>query len=331
MGYGEKKRKIEKKGKLIKRILLGILLVCLIGVCVFSHFYPPESWKYYVSKPNVSKRKSGDLRIHFLDVGQGDSTLIEFPDGKVALIDGGEDSGYARRSILRTLNALKIKTIDYLIVTHTDEDHCGALEEVLKYKKVVNAYLPVSLPVLGSVYAGFFADVIKEAKCYDSARNVQLTSADSEYVFTFLLPNEFSVEEGFGSSGNSGSSMLWLDYKGVSALFAGDAPATAFEVLVVDEGLGYLQEYGVTLSSTEILKVAHHGAKDGTTGAMLAYMHTETAVISCGKNNSYGHPNGEILDLLSNNGVETYRTDKQENILITIRENGQYSVSTYAK
>ena len=63
MGYGEKKRKIEKKGMLIKRILLGVLLVCLLGLCIFSHFYPPESWKYYVSKPNVSRRKSGELRI----------------------------------------------------------------------------------------------------------------------------------------------------------------------------------------------------------------------------------------------------------------------------
>lgn len=331
MGYGEKKRKIEKKGKLIKRVLLGILLVCLLGLCIFSHFYPPEAWKYYVSKPNVSRRKSGELRIHFLDVGQGDSTLIEFPDGKVALIDGGEDSGYARRSLLRTLNALKIKTIDHLIVTHTDEDHCGALEELLKYKKVVNAYLPTAFPESGSTYASFFADVTKEAKCQNSSRNVQLTNADSDYVFTFLLPHEFSVKEGVGVSGNSGSAVLWLDYQGVSALFAGDAPATAFEVLAMDEEFGYLQAYGVSLSSTEILKVSHHGATDGTTATMVAYMHTETAVISCGKDNSYGHPSAEILDLLSGRGVDVYRTDNQENILITIRENGKYSVSTYSK
>ena len=333
MGYGEKKRKIEKKGKLIKRVLLGILLVCVLGLCIFGHFYPPDSWKYYVSKPKISKRESGELRIHFLDVGQGDCTLIEFPDGQVALIDGGEDSGYARRSLLRTLNALKINTIDHLIVTHTDEDHCGALEELLKYKKVVNAYLPTMLPPSGSVYASFYADVRKEADCYESSRKVRLSVADGTYpyVFTFLLPYEYSVEEGNEETGNRASAALWLDYKGVSALFTGDAPATALERLTEYDSLGYLQEYGVTLSSTEILKVSHHGAKDGTSGAILEYMHTETAVISCGEGNRYGHPNLAVLDLMSEYGADVYRTDEQENILITVRENGEYTVSAYGE
>lgn len=334
MGYGEKKRKIEKKGMLIKRILLGVLLVCLLGLCIFSHFYPPESWKYYVSKPNVSKRKSGELRMHFLDVGQGDCTLIEFPDGQVALIDGGEDSGYARRSLLRTLNALKIKTIDHLILTHTDEDHCGALEELLKYKKIVNAYLPAASPLSGSVYAGFYADVVKKAECYVSSRNVELSVADGDYpyVFTFLLPYEYDVEEGENAEeDNDGSAALWLDYRGVSALLSGDVPATALERLTEDDSLGYLREYGVTLSSTEILKASHHGAADGTSDVILEYMHTETAVISCGAENRYGHPSSAALDLLAEYGVEVYRTDEQENILITVRENGEYLLSTYGK
>lgn len=333
MGYGEKKRKIEKKGKLIKRILLGVLLVCLLGLCVFSHFYPPESWKYYVSMPKISKRKSGELRMHFLDVGQGDCTLIEFPDGQVAVIDGGEDSGYARRSLLRTLNALKINTVDHLIVTHTDEDHCGALEELLKYKKVVNAYLPASSPASGSVYASFYADVSKEAECYVSSRNVELSALDGEYpyVFAFLLPYQYSVDEESEETDNDGSAALWLDYRGVSALFAGDAPATVLERLTEDDRSNYLQEYGVSLSSTEILKVSHHGAADGTSGALLDYMHTETAVISCGKANRYKHPNSAVLELLAQYNTEVYRTDEQENILITVRENGEYFISTYGK
>jgi competence protein ComEC len=332
MGYGARKREIVKKGKLIKRVLFGILLFCTIGLCIFGHFYPPESWKYYVSKPRVSSRKAGELRVHFLDVGQGDSTLIEFPDGKVALIDGGAVGGKSKRSVLRTLNALKIKTIDYLIVTHSDADHCGALEEVLKYKKVLNAYLPTAFLVSGSVYADFYADVVKEAECHFPFRGMDLSNASGEYpyAFTFVLPYQYSVdnEEVWESNASAG---LWLDYQGASALFAGDAPVSDLENMIEDAQNGYLQRYGVDLSSTEILKVSHHGSLDGTNRNILEYLQPQTAVISCGAGNIYGHPHTEVLHLLYEFGVDTYRTDKQENIMITIRKNGEYAVSTYAK
>ena len=137
MGYRAEKMRVEKKLKLLKRILLGILLLIILALCIFSVIVPPASWKYYVGLPQVTSAQEGELRVHFLDVGQGDCTLVELPDGKVMLIDGGDGSGASNKNLLRHLNALKIEVIDYLIVTHTDADHCGnTLYGCLQYERV---------------------------------------------------------------------------------------------------------------------------------------------------------------------------------------------------
>ena len=154
MGYRAEKEKIEKKLRIVKIVVLCVALALVVGLCVFSAFCPPAQWKYYVNKPEVAKRSAGEMRIHYLDVGQGDCTLVELPDGKVVLIDGGDSTERTAETILRYLNALKIKTIDYLIVTHTHSDHCGALQKVVEQKKILNAYLPAAKPEkAGDLYA----------------------------------------------------------------------------------------------------------------------------------------------------------------------------------
>ena len=135
MNYAKEREIANKKkwkAKVIVFVVVAIIL-CLLTVC--SWFVPMGQWKYYVHLPNVSAKADGELRIHFLDVGQGDATLIEFPDDKVALIDGGNTQNENVAALLRYMNALKINTIDYLIATHADSDHVGGLDTVLAYKK----------------------------------------------------------------------------------------------------------------------------------------------------------------------------------------------------
>ncbi len=340
MGYRADKEKVERKFRLIKRISLGILLLCLVGLSIFSAFVPPKTWKYYVGLPNVGERRAGDARIHFLDVGQGDCSLIELPDGKVMLIDGGDYQSSTKKQILRYLNALKIEVIDYLVITHADEDHCGALDAVLKYKKVLNAYLPPTFPLEDTEYGEVYEAIAKE-KCrvfYASRATKYLDGAYKEYGYalSFLSPYKTDVEDVLGKgesvynedAKNELSSVLYFDYQGVGAIFAGDISANIEQRLILDDTADMFDMRNFDLSSTEILKVAHHGSKNSTSKAWLDYLQVKTAVISCGAGNPYGHPTQDTLSRLTAAGVDVWRTDFDGHVMVTITKSGTYSVKS---
>ncbi len=328
MGYRALKEKAEEKRKGFKLVLLCILVFVLAALTVFSVFVPPESWKYYVGKPKIDARKAGEMRIHYLDVGQGDSTLIELPDGKVMLIDGGNDTKGTKKNILRYLNALDIRVIDYLVITHTDGDHCGGLEEVFRYKKVLNAYLPYADASENLQYAQAY-DAALEENCpmVTFSRGIDLSNTDGEtpYTLTFLYPYSIEAEEN-PPYGNDASAVVWLDYKGLSALFLGDASIEVEKKLLRDHRLELLP--GVHLAETELLKVAHHGAAESTSNDLLEYLGVEKAFISCGKGNAYGHPHQAVLNRLAAKNIAVYRTDEKGHLVVTANALGNYTVKS---
>ena len=331
MSYQAEKKKIELKMQRIKGIMMCVLLVVLLGLCIFSAFVPPDTWKYHVGKPTLTKRKEGELRMHFLYVGQGDAILIELPDGKVALVDGGDNRESTELVVMRYLNALGIDTIDYLVATHTDADHCGSLDAVVAHKKILNAYLPTTKPEnAGKEYASLYANLLEEeCAMHFNQRYRKMGNAEGEnsYIFTFVYPYSSALSDGeLPDDPNMESAVLWLDYRGVSTLLTGDAPYAVEGFLMREDRLGMFENTGVELSSTEILKVSHHGSGDATGYDFLEYLHAETAIISCGKNNIYGHPTSGVLNHLSTAGVTTYRTDELGSIVVTISADGSYTV-----
>ena len=327
MGYRAQKITVENKMKRWKRIAFSILVILFLGVVIFSFFRPPETWKYYLSMPKIPTREKGELRIHFLDVGQGDCTVIELPDGKVMLIDGGNGSSSTEKRILRYLNALKIDTIDHLLLTHADNDHCGSIDEIVRVKKVLNAYLPASSKTSNGEYAEAYATLVKE-KCplIESSRALDISgNGEFSYTLTFLYPYQLNGET---EENNESSAIVWLDYKGVSALFTGDSPIETEEKLIRDDGYGFFDKKGVELKSTEILKVAHHGSSDSSSLAFLQYLNVQTAVLSCGKDNPYGQPAQGVLDNLALVGASVYRTDVSGHVILTVNTDGTYFVKT---
>ncbi len=334
MSYFTEKLKVESKIKKLKIILAIVISVLLLGACIFSAFVPPFTWKYYLSKPKIANRIDGEMRLHFLDVGQGDATLIELPDGKIMLIDGGDGEASTEKHIMRYLNALKIKTIDYLLVTHADSDHCGALDVVLECKEVRNVFLPNTKETVNEEYAQLSAALLKEECTVTFSSRKVILDGEGAYPYTlaFLYPYSLDVEEGSAQQeeNNDSSAVVWLDYQGVSALFMGDAPMEIETLLMRDDGLGVFEPRGVDLSSTEILKVAHHGSKYSTSTEFLQYLNVETAIISCGEGNPYGHPTAEVLERLKGVNANIYRTDKDKDVVITVSKDGKYTTNFIA-
>ena len=326
MGYRAEKEKIEKKIRLIKIVALCVVVTVLVGLCVFSAFCPPATWKYHVKKPKVSKRANGEMRIHFLDVGQGDCSLIELPDGKVALIDGGDDTERTAERVLRYLNALNIKTIDYLIVTHTDRDHCGSLHAVVEQKRVLNAYLPATYPENeGVTYAALYQELLEE-NCNLTYAERRVDMSGEGYIFTFLYPYGVDTENPDYYDGKS--SVVWLDYMGTSAIFMGDETTETETKLMREDEEGLLDIFGVDLRSTEIVKVGHHGSAYSTSLEFLQYLHASVAVVSCGENNPYGHPADKVLENIEIAGARLYRTDENGTVMISVKKTGDYEEKT---
>ena len=324
MGYREQKNKVEQKVKRLKRILLCVFVGLLLALFVFSFFYPPETWKYYFSLPEVEARKEKEMRVHYIDVGQGDCILIELPDGKTMLVDGGRSGATTEKTVLRYLNALKIDVIDYLVITHNDNEHCGAIGEVVRIKKVLNAYLPMGNSGSGA-YAEAYAELSKEdCALFEIKSTVDLSrNGETPYTLSFLYPSS----EGLIANDEEGSAVFWLDYMGTSFLFMGDAPEEVEKRLMEIYAVGLYSE-SVKLDSTEIIKVGNHGSSKSSSTDFLKYLNLETAILSCGENNSLGNPADNVMENLSLFSRDVYRTDKQGNIIITVGQDGKYTVAT---
>lgn len=332
MSYIKEKRKKEEKKRKTGAIVFAVCVSLVACLSVFSLFVPEESWKYYLALPKVSARQDGELRIHFLDVGQADSTLVEFPDGQTLLIDGGDVDG--AKTVLRYLNALKIDRLDYLLLTHADVDHCGSLSEIVKYKKIGLAYLPVTQVNASTAFENFAKTLVeygvpsKISNRYDG-----FTSSNNNYPYTFTTLFPYSATSG-GNDGfeeNELSIVSALYYQGVTALFCGDTNESVLSKLCAEDQLGAFTDNGLSLNNVQILKYPHHGAYDGATEEILSYFGVKTSVISCGNNNYYGHPAQETLTALNAVSAQVYRTDWHETVTITISKSGTYTTEYTAK
>lgn len=330
VGYEAEKKKIERRIKRLKTIALFFVIVVLGALCLFSFWRPAETWKYCFALPQTGESQAGEMRVHFLDVGQGDCEIVELPDGKIFLIDGGGDEESATR-IMRYLNALKVDVIDYLLITHADADHCGGLQTVVKYKDVKRAFLPLASVTENEAYATVYAELMEQGCQWEySARSVNLSAGgESPYTLRFLYPYTLQTKTypNDSANDNDSSAVVWLDYLGASVLFTGDAPMETEEILMRDHRLKALDE-SVKLTETELLKVAHHGSADSTSSSFLEYLGVKQAVISCGKDNAYRQPTKEVLSALSAQNVEIYRTDELGSLVWTVSKTGDYAFKT---
>lgn len=232
------------------------------------------------------------LEYDFIDVGQGDCSLIITPKGKTILIDGGDNQNYdnGEKTILPILINKRIKQIDYLIISHFDSDHVGGLFTIMEKFRIKQ--IIISKQVESSDNFKEFMDIIKVRKI-----NIKgITKGDKIIVekdvsLLFLWPStDLITENGL----NNNSIVCKLIYGSTSILFTGDIEAIA-EKKILEEYKNNLQ-----LLNSTILKVAHHGSKTSSTQEFIEFVNPKIAMIGVGKDNKFGHPDNEIIERYEN-------------------------------
>lgn len=245
--------------------------------------------------PDTSKPE-GTLEVHYIDVGQGDATLIKC-GSHAMLIDGGNNN--KGTTVQLYLKKQGVESLDYVIGTHPDADHIGGLDVIVYKYNCEKVIMP---------------DYEKDTKTYQELvdvihdKNMKITYpvvgeqyALGEAKFTIIAPNSNS----YGGNANDYSVAILLEYGKNRFLFTGDAEeASEMEML----------SNGIELSA-DVYKVAHHGSRSASTQEFLNAVRPKYAVISCGEGNSYGHPHAEVLNRLRSMGVEVFRTDEQGSII----------------
>ena len=237
------------------------------------------------------------LKIHYIDIGQGDSTLIEY-NSKVLLIDSGPNSSEEKLS--KYLKKHNIKTIDYLIATHPHEDHIGNMDFLIKNFKVNQFLMPKAL-----YKSNDFKDLIKSLKQKNLDINVISSTTKNIIDLGNSIKIEFFTPNTTYENLNNYSPIMKLTYKKTSFLFTGDAEKEV-ENEVLNKDI-----------DSDVLKVGHHGSSSSSTHAFLEKVTPKISIISCGINNNFKHPHKTTLNNLENIGSKIYRTDEDGTIILT--------------
>lgn len=249
-----------------------------------------------LSTESVESKDIEDMQVHFIDVGQGDATLIVC-DGEAMLIDAGDDSkGTFVQNYLRKQG---IKELKYLILTHTDADHIGGSDVIVSKFEIENVFIG-DFPKQNRVYENLM-DALGDMGLDWITPSVGSTYSLGPARFTILAPNEEYDDP------NDCSIALLLENGEDSFLFTGDAEERA-EADILKNGLSV---------DCDVFKAGHHGSKTSNSSALLKAASPEVVVISCAQDNSYGHPHAGPMNLFRSMGAVLYRTDEQGSVIAT--------------
>ncbi len=241
----------------------------------------------------------GILKVAFLDVGQGDAIFIETPNGNQILLDGGPNKKVLQQ--LSTLMPFYDRSIDMVIASHPDKDHIGGLPEVLK-RYDIGIALESGASSNSSVFTAL-ESIIKDKKIkHVLARRGQRIFLDKDIFIEVLFPNADVTEW----DSNDASIIIRLVYNNISFMLTGDSPKKMERYL--------LSLDGDKLNST-VLKLGHHGSKTSSSMDFVAYVKPEFAIVSAGKDNRYGHPHKEVVDIIKRFGIPMYSTIESGTII----------------
>jgi len=240
---------------------------------------------------------SETLRVHFIDVGQGDSILIQSPDGINILIDAGNlSAGY---KVNRYLESRKISRLECIIITHMHPDHVGGVFNILPKNRTNIIYYNGFRPQNNE----FFFEIMNFAEELNIP--VKVLKAGNKLTFGNVTVDVLWPLEPFSGNMNEDSIVLKIIYGRVNFLLTGDLNMN---------GEKKLMQTGYNLKS-DVLKIGHHGAEDSNSAEFIDSVMPEIAVLSVGQHNRYGYPSEEVIQRFRSKKIKLYRTDFNGNII----------------
>lgn len=280
---------MKLKRRLLYALLISILLCSFFTAC--SEIPTVQS-----NSMSQNSSPAGTMEVHFLDVGQGDSTFIQC-DGQTMLIDAGNND--KADDVRDYLISKGVTQLDYVIGTHPDADHVGGLDVVIDTfdcKTILMSNRTSNTKT--------YNDVIRSMKTQNEASTIPTvgtTYSLGSASFTIVAPNK----EDYGENTNDYSIGILLQHGENRFLFTGDAEEAAEQDMI---------QNAIDISA-DVYKAAHHGSRTASSSAFLDAVHPTYAVISCGEGNRYGHPHAQTLNEFRTRGIQVFRTDEQGAIL----------------
>ncbi len=251
-----------------------------------------QPFLFACSEEEYESASQGEIYVHFLDVGQGDCTLLRTQDTAI-LVDTGDSE--SAKTVISYLDKLEIETLDCVILTHPHDDHIGGAAAIFSRFIVKACLLPnavadtVTFRGLLDVLVGRGVE-ISEGCCNDLFRYGDIS-------IDILWPTEYPLL----TDDDACSLVFRASFQGNRILFPGDAPAAVEAALLAAVNTDMLR--------AQLLKVGHHGARTSTTEAFLSAVSPQHAIISCGRGNAYAYPHIDLLTRLLAKKVKIHRTD----------------------
>ena len=293
-----------------------VLFMGLCGICVFASIWGLRFFYFFAGEGSTYVYRNGNLAVHFLDVGHGDCTIVQLPDDKVAVIDGGNDDGeysyYPRvKKYLDQRIKPQNKHIDYLINTHPHSDHLGGLVRIAQDYRV------------GTVYIADVPYPDKAMEAFARAGSIEIFTDDT-IIGNDIFEIRFYATAGGEEDANEASPIIIIRYASQAFIITGDAgfptEKAFFECSIVQQIYGQKGEYFAAL--TTYLKVGHHGSRYSTGNPdldfnFLDFIKPDIAIISAGTASQilYNHPHPDTLARLAAHSCSVYLTRDDGNIV----------------
>lgn len=322
-----------------KAVVLYYVFLIVWCVIYYMKVFSGISWKYRNVLPAILymmitiqlRYDTGcSMKISMLDVGQGDSIVLQTSDGFNALFDGGSTSkkNIGRYRIYTYLKYAGVRSLDYVFVSHPDKDHISGIYELIDMCDNTFEIKNIVLPHINNTDE----TLLEISKMADRAGiNVlyacmgDALSAGNLSISCVHPCKNYNYE-----SANDYSAVYLISFGKFSMLMTGDAESKAEKCLIQDarksDSVVDLQK----LSGINVLKAGHHGSRGASSENFLRFVKPETALISCGVDNSYGHPHNETLQRLKEAGTKVYRTDDRGEIMVRVWEDS-YAIEVFGE